>query len=100
MAKRRNPSVKGACKRSWHREESQDLAHDAIALIGLEKKLSVRGTIHNDQFLRLRSFFALRTNARKPWAAVVASSLATMNRAPDFSFSAERFGAALPDRWR
>jgi hypothetical protein len=40
-------------------------------LIGLEKKLSVRGAIHDDQFLRLRSFFALRTNARKPWAAVV-----------------------------
>ena len=35
-------------KRSWHRQESQDLAHDAIALIGLEKKLSVRGTIQND----------------------------------------------------
>jgi hypothetical protein len=31
--------------RSWHRKESQDLAHDAIALIGLEKKLSGRGTI-------------------------------------------------------
>src|SRR5580700_107515 len=59
-------------KQSWHREESQDLAHDAIALIGLEKKLSVRGTIQNDQFLRLRSFFVLRTNARKPWAPVVA----------------------------
>jgi hypothetical protein len=35
-------------KRSWHREESQDLAHHAIALIGLEKKLPVRGAIQND----------------------------------------------------
>ena len=35
-------------KSSGHREESQDLAHDAIALVGLEKKLSVRGTIQND----------------------------------------------------
>ena len=34
--------------RSWHREESQDLAHDAIALIGQKKKLSVRGAIQND----------------------------------------------------
>jgi hypothetical protein len=40
-------------------------------LIGLEKKLGVRGTIYNDQFLRLRSLFVLRTNARKPCAVVV-----------------------------
>jgi hypothetical protein len=65
------PGGLSGSKQSWHREESQDLAHDAIALIGLEKKLSVRGTIQNDQFLRLRSFFVLRTNARKPWAVVV-----------------------------
>src|SRR4051794_17997750 len=54
-----------------YREESQDLSHDSIGLIGLEKKLGVRGTIENDQFLRLRSLFILRTNARKPPAAVV-----------------------------
>lgn len=35
-------------KRSRNREESQDLAHDAIALIGLEQKLSVSGTVQND----------------------------------------------------
>ena len=55
----------------WHREESQDFAHDAIALVGLEKELSVRGTFQNDQFLRLRSFIVLCTNARKPWAGIV-----------------------------
>src|SRR5260370_37546088 len=53
-------------KRLWHRKESQDLAHDAIALIRLEKKLSGRGAIQNDQFLRLRRFFVLRANARQP----------------------------------
>ena len=37
----------------------------AIALIGLEKKLSVRGTIQNDQFFRSRSLFELSTDARK-----------------------------------
>ena len=58
-------------KQSGHRKESQDLAHHAIALIGLEKKLSVRGTIQNDQFLWIRSFFILRANTRKPWAGFV-----------------------------
>ncbi len=35
-------------KRSRNRDESQDLAHDAVALIGLEQKLSVSGTVQND----------------------------------------------------
>ena len=33
--------------------KSQDLTHGAIALIRLEKKLSVPGTVQNDQFPRL-----------------------------------------------
>jgi hypothetical protein len=43
-------------KRSWHREESQNVAHNVIALTGLKKELSVRGAIHNGQLLRLGSF--------------------------------------------
>ena len=35
-------------KRSRNRDESKDLAHDAIALIGLEQELSVSGTVQND----------------------------------------------------
>ena len=50
-------------RRSRHREETQDFAHDAIALLGLEKKLRVRGAFQDDQLLRLRSLFVLRTNA-------------------------------------
>jgi len=74
-------------KRSWHREESQYLAHDTIALIGLEKKLSVRGTIHNYHFLRLRSFSycaLLRTNAPMPWAVVVGVIAGDEEQGPRF----------------
>ena len=35
-------------KRSRHGEESQNLVHDPGTLVRLEKKLSVRGAIHND----------------------------------------------------
>ena len=45
--------------------------HDPSTLVRLEKKLSVRGTVQNDQLLRLTNFFVLRTNAREPWAAIV-----------------------------
>jgi hypothetical protein len=38
----------------------------------LEKKLGMRGTLQNNQFFRLRSFFVLGTDARKPWASAVA----------------------------
>ncbi|HEY7307634.1 MAG TPA: hypothetical protein VH601_26155 [Bryobacteraceae bacterium] len=40
--------------------------HDTRTLVSLEKKLSVRGTIQNDQFFRSWSFFVLSTDARKP----------------------------------
>jgi hypothetical protein len=34
-------------KRTRNRDESQNLANDAIALKGLEQKLSVSGTVHD-----------------------------------------------------
>jgi hypothetical protein len=37
----------------------------------LEKKLSVRGTIQDDQFFRFWSLFVLSTNAGKPQASIV-----------------------------
>ena len=45
--------------------------HHPSTLVRLKKKLSVRRTIQDDQFLRLRSAFVLRTNARKASAAIV-----------------------------
>ncbi len=53
-----------------HREESQDLVHDAIALVSLKKKLSVRGTTSRTiQLLRLRklsSYCARMPGSRSP----------------------------------
>jgi hypothetical protein len=34
-------------------QEPQDIAHDALPLIGLKEKLRVRGAIEDDQFLGL-----------------------------------------------
>ena len=54
-----------------HREKSQNLMHDTSTLVGLEKKLSVRGTLQNDQFFRLWSFLVLSADAWKPKASPV-----------------------------
>lgn len=45
--------------------------HDTSTLVRLEKKLSVRGTIQNDQFFRRWNLFVLSADARKPEAGSV-----------------------------
>ena len=44
------------------RQESHDLVHDPGALVRLEKELSVRRTIHNDQFPGLKRLLKLAAN--------------------------------------
>lgn len=76
-----------------HSEEPQDFVQYTGTLVRLEKELSVRGTIQNDQFFRpgVFSYCARMPGSRSP--ASLASSRATMYKALDFSFSAGRFGA-------
>lgn len=52
------------------REEAEYIAHHAVALIGLEQKLSVRGAVENDELLRLRGFLILCANSGEAWSIV------------------------------
>jgi hypothetical protein len=45
--------------------------HDTSTLVRLEKKLSVGGTVQQDQFFRLRSLFVLGSDAWKAQAGIV-----------------------------
>ena len=60
--------------------------HDTSTLVRLEQKLSVRGTIQNDEFFRPRSFFVLSTNARKPLPSTVAVIARNNEQGPRFHF--------------
>ena len=44
------------------REESENLTHQPLSLIGLENKLGVCRTFENHQLFWVRGFFVLRTN--------------------------------------
>jgi hypothetical protein len=49
------------------RKEAKDFAHHSVCLIGLEKILSMRRAIQNDEFLWFWSFFVLLLNPGKAW---------------------------------
>lgn len=54
-------------------EEAKDLAHDAVCLIRLEEVLCMRGSVKDDQLLRVRARIRLQncTAASNKWSLSV-----------------------------
>ncbi len=46
-------------------EESQDLAHQPLALVRIKQILRMRGAFQHDQLFRIGSFIVLRANPGK-----------------------------------